>query len=69
MEAGGTGQRVKDQYEDLELKWRKHGDRIKEFWRSFDQVRFMELRAHPDITTIFLSMSGMGMGRSKTSRS
>ncbi|KAK6193814.1 hypothetical protein LQW54_012068 [Pestalotiopsis sp. IQ-011] len=37
MDAGGTGQRVKAQYEDLELKWRKHGDRIKEFWRSFDQ--------------------------------
>lgn len=69
MDAGGTGQRVKEQYEDLELKWRKHGDRIKEFWRSFDQVRFMELREHPDITTICFSVSGMGMGRSKIFRS
>jgi hypothetical protein len=38
MEGLEVGTRIIELQHDLERKWRQHGIRLKEFWRSFDQV-------------------------------
>ncbi|ETS86119.1 hypothetical protein PFICI_04144 [Pestalotiopsis fici W106-1] len=37
MEGPGIGDSVTELQHDLERKWRRHGTRLKDFWRSFSQ--------------------------------
>ncbi|KAF7539231.1 hypothetical protein G7054_g2345 [Neopestalotiopsis clavispora] len=39
MEGSEVGTRIIELQHDLERKWRQHGIRLKEFWRSFDQAQ------------------------------